>query len=340
MTDTVLVTGATGFVGYHLVQALIENGTQVRCLARKTSDTSRLPIDQIELVIGDILDPASLDRAMQGVNTVYHLAGNIDASKRKNLNRANVDGTRNVASACAMQPNPPVMIYLSSLEAGGPESDGRPITELDAPTPVTRYGESKLMGEYAATEFAHRVPMTFVRAAVVFGEYDTETLAVFKAFRIGGVGLYPLPGAYHLRLSLLHARDLADFLILAANQGERCPPKESSTVGEGIYYSAYVEHPIFAELIEMAASALGDQRIRIIEIPIGVVWVVAGLSELWARISGRSAGIINLDKARGVAAGSWTCSPEKSIQLGFSPQLSLADRVHQTAIWYQENGWL
>ncbi len=339
MTDTALVTGATGFIGHHVVRALIENGKPVRCLVRKTSNTRRLPIDQIQLEIGDILDPASLERAMRGVHTVYHLAGNIDASQRDTLYRDNVDGTRNVAAACAMQPNPPVMIYLSSLEAGGPESNGHPISEQDAPAPVTRYGESKLMGEYAATDFAHQVPMTFVRASVVFGEYDTETLAVFKAFRIGGVGLYPLPGAHSLQLSLIHARDLADFLILVADRGERRPPKATSP-DKGVYYSAYVERPIFAELIEMAANALGDQRIRIIEIPIGVVWLVAGASELLSRISGRSAGIMNLDKARGVAAGSWTCSPEKSIELGFSPELSLADRVHQTAIWYQENGWL
>lgn len=340
MTNLALVTGATGFIGFHLVQALIEKGTAVRCLVRQTSDTSRLPVDQVELVQGDILDPPSLEQALLGVGTVYHLAANIDASKRKSLYKVNIEGTRNVAAACASQPNPPVLMYLSSQEAGGPDFNGVPRTELHEPAPVTHYGETKLQAEVAAAEFANRVPMTFVRASVVFGEYDTETLAVFKAFRIGGVGLYPLPGANTVKLSIIHARDLAGFLMLAAEHGERCLSNSASDTGEGVYYSAYGLHPTFGELIKIAAQALGDERIQIIEIPMGVVWLVAGLSELWSQLRGGAPGIINLDKARGVGAGSWTCSPEKSIQLGFSPQYSLTQRIQQTVTWYREHGWL
>jgi dihydroflavonol-4-reductase len=338
LSDLVLVTGASGFIGHHLTHTLVERGQRVRCLVRGSSEISHLPLDHIDLSYGDILDLESLSHAIEGVSTVYHVAGNIDATNREMLYRVNVDGTRNIATVCAYQPNPPVLILVSSQEAGGPELDGRPRNEQDPPKPITHYGKSKLMGEQAASEFAREVPLTIVRASAVFGEYDRETLNVFKAFQLGGVGLYPLPGANHLKLSLIHARELAGFLILAANRGERQIPKDP--LGSGIYYSAYEARPTFAELIEMAARALRYERIRIIEVPIGVVWLAGGLSELWARVSGRSAGIINLDKARAAAAGSWTCSPTKSIHLGFSPEKELPERVQQTALWYQENGWL
>jgi dihydroflavonol-4-reductase len=338
LSDPVLVTGASGFIGHHLVHTLVKRGLQVRCLVRISSDTSHLPQDQIDLSYGDILNTDSLLSAAEGVSTVYHVAGNIDATNRQMLYKVNVDGTRNIAVACASQPKPPVLILVSSQEAGGPELDGRPRNEQDPPEPITHYGKSKLMGEQAAIEFAREVPLTIVRASAVFGEYDRETLNVFKAFQLGGVGLYPLPAANHLQLSLIHARELAAFLMLAADQGERFLPERP--IGQGIYYSAYDMRPTFAELIEMAALALSYERIRIIEVPIGAVWLAGGLSELWARISGKPAGIINLDKARAAAAGSWTCSPTKSIRLGFSPEKGLPERIQQTAQWYQENGWL
>jgi nucleoside-diphosphate-sugar epimerase len=279
-----------------------------------------------------------LTRAVEGAATVYHVAGSIDATDRQTLYRVNVEGSRNIAAACASQPIPPVLILVSSQEAGGPEIDGRPRDEKDPPEPVTQYGKSKLMGEHAASEFASDVPMTIVRASAVFGEYDHETLNVFKAFQIGSAGLYPLPGAHHLRLSLIYARELARFLILTSEQGERFTPE--GLPGSGIYYAAYDARPTFAELIEMAASAINYARIHIIEVPIGAIWFAGGLLELWARISGRPAGILNLDKARAAAAGSWTCSPGKSKTLGFTPEKELAERIQQTARWYQENGWL
>jgi nucleoside-diphosphate-sugar epimerase len=338
LTNRVLVTGASGFIGYHLVQTLVRRGERVRCLVRATSDVSKLPLDDIELIQGDVLDPDSLKPALEGVASVFHLAGYIDATKRTLLYRVNVDGVRNIAAACADQPEPPVLLYASSLEAGGPDIDGQPRTESQQPEPITHYGRSKYLGEQAATEFADKVPMTFVRASAVFGPYDRETFNVFKAFQLGGVGLYPLPGGNDIRLSLIHAHDLANFFILAAKTGERVEP--NGPTGTGIYYAAYEDQPTFAEVIKLAADSLRYERIRVIEIPIIAIWVAGAFAELWARLSGKPAGILNLDKARAAATGSWICSTEKSVGLGFSPDYSLSERIRMTAHWYQKHGWL
>ena len=88
MTDRVLVTGATGFIGHHLVKTLLERGDQVTCLVRPTSDTSQLPTSDLKLFIGDVIDSSSLAKALEGIDTVYHLAGQIDASLSKLLARS------------------------------------------------------------------------------------------------------------------------------------------------------------------------------------------------------------------------------------------------------------
>jgi len=340
LTDRVLVTGASGFIGYHLVSALLDHGHHIRCLVRPTSELSQLPLSALELVTGDILDPPSLATALDGIDAVYHLAGEIDGSAGKRLYRANVEGTRNLAAACAAAAKPPVLVLVSTLEAGGPDPNGRARTEHDPAAPLTHYGRSKLEGERAAAEFAGRVPITVVRAAAVFGEYDRQTLNIFKAFRLAGLGIYPLPRANRQRLSMVHAGDLAEFLLLAAERGERLDSARPETDGIGLYYPAAGEPLTLGEAIRTAAEGLGDQRVRIVDVPLALAFVVTGLAELWSRVSGRSPGVMTLDKARAAAAGSWTCSPKKSQQLGWETDRPVRERLRQTVRWYRQQGWL
>lgn len=339
MTDRVLVTGASGFIGHHLVNALLERNRQVRCLVRPTSDLSSLPTEQLELVTGDVLDPPSLAQAASGVGTVYHLAGEIDASARKRLYRVNVQGAGNLAAACAAVAKPPTLILVSTLEAGGPALDDRPRNERDPAQPVTHYGRSKLQGERAAAAYAQKVPITVVRTPSVFGEYDRQTLNLFRSFRLGGLGLHGLPQANRQQLSLIHAGELAEFLLLAAERGERLEPDRGEREGVGLYYPTQGEMTL-GQAIRTVAKALDQGKVTVIDLPVGVAYAATALAEAWAKISGRPPGIMTLDKARAAAAGWWTCDGEKSRRLGFEPQRSLEQRLQQTARWYQEQGWL
>ncbi len=340
MTERVLVTGASGFIGHHLVLALLESGRQVRCLVRPTSDLSHLPTDRLDLTIGDVLDPSSLSAVVSGVAAVYHLAGEIDASARKRLYRVNVEGTRNLASACAQATKPPVLVLVSTIEAGGPDPDDRPRTERDPAIPVTHYGRSKLQAEQAAAEHAQRVPITVVRTPSVFGEYDPQTLNVFKAFRVAGLGLHPLPQADRQRLSLIYAGELAQFLMLAAERGERIDPARPGTDGIGLYYPTQGEPLTLGEAIRTVAAAVGEQRTMVLDVPVAAAYLAAGIAEIGARLTGRSPGVLNLDKARAAAAGSWTCSGDKARALGFKPVAALEQRLRQTAHWYKDQGLL
>ena len=326
-----------------MVEALAQKGSRVTCLVRPTSQISRLQPLGVSFIEGDITDEQSLPRALAGIDTVFHIAGLLEARPRSRLYEVNEGGTRNLTQACAACRKPPVLVVLSSLEAAGSSPDDAPRTESEPPNPTTTYGKSKLAGEYAAAEHASQVPISIVRAPIVFGEWDRQTLNVFKLLRLARFGIHPMPLRPTMRLSLIHAHDLAKFLLLVADRGERLtsPMNMQEDSGQGLYYIAYDENPTFTELLQMAGAALGESQASVIHIPQVFLWALALPYEAWYRVRGGSPGVINLEKVRAAFAGSWTCSSMKArIQLGFTPSHSLIDRVQQTVDWYQDQGWL
>jgi len=335
LTERVLVTGASGFIGHHLVGHLLGRGDRITCLVRPTSDTTSLDRSQLEFVQGDMTDPDSLQAAVSQAGVVYHLAGALTARRSQDLHHVNAEGLAHLAAACAQSPHPPVLVILSSLAAGGPSPARRARTEADPPMPVSNYGRSKLAGEQAAQAHAATVPITIVRAGWVFGEWDRDTLRIFRIVRYG---LHPVPVARANRYSLIHATDLAELLAAAAQRGERCAPGEP---GRGLYYAAEGRTLDYAQIGRLAAAALGRRPPRVVHLPRLLTLSVAGIPQFANNLIGRAPGIVNLDKAREGFAGSWTCSPAKARQqLGFAPSASLEQRMRQTAEWYQEQGWL
>ena len=109
----VLVTGASGFVGSHLAEALAARGDEVVCLVRKTSKTDRLRRLGVRLVSGDVTDPASLAGAVRGVQTVYHVAGATLVLRRRQYYEVNQQGVGNVARVCAERETPPVLVTVA-----------------------------------------------------------------------------------------------------------------------------------------------------------------------------------------------------------------------------------
>jgi len=336
-TKTALVTGASGFIGPHLVRVLHREGRRVRCLVRKTSQTASLVELGAELVTGDVTDARSLVSAVAGAHEVYHLAGVTKSFRPEGFQAVNETGTRNLAEACAAASTPPVLVHVSSLAAAGAAPAGRDRNESDPATPVSTYGRSKRAGELVAESLADRVPTTIVRPPIVFGEGDRDMLQMFVPIRWTGVHFVPSLATRYV--SLVYAGDLAEGLLLAAERGTRVD-KEGQSAGQGYYFIAFDDQPSYAELGRLCGVALGRRWTLAAPTPEIFSWGIAGMNELAARVR-RKPGIVNFDKIREASAGSWICSVAKAREeLGFIPGASLAERLEQTVRWWRAQRWL
>lgn len=329
-----LVTGSTGFIGRHLVRVLAEAGHEVVCLVRATSRRGPLERYATRFAVGDIGDRSTLS-VVGEVDVVFHLASLLKMPWKQAFHDVNVGGTENVVVACAEAEHPPVLVVVSSLAAGGPTAGtgGGARNEEDGAAPVSIYGRVKLASEAVTFGYAGTVPTTIVRPPMVFGEGDTSVL---KLYRGAAKGWHVVPGPDDHRVSFVHATDLAHALLAVAERGERVPV--GGTCGQGVYYVADDARPTYADFGRMVGGAVG-REVRVVHLPRAVVWCAAALSEWMGRLRDRPA-MLNLDKLREAAAGSWVCDVGKAHRaLGWVAEAPEV-RLRQTAEWYRAEGWL
>lgn len=324
--ETLLVTGATGFVGSHVLEQLDVVGTRVCALVRKESDAQRLGAQGVRCVRGSLEDPAALNEAVTGVDAVLHLAAATKARTSEEYERANGAGTQAVIDAMVAQPRRQRLIYLSSLAAVGPSLDGKPVTRADQPRPLTAYGRTKLAGEKACEAAAQRLDVAILRAPAVYGPRDRD---VFEFFRMARQGVTLIPGGRERRLQMIHAADLARALLMAA----------TSEQANGVYHVAEARSYGLREMAEMVAAAVG-RKSRIVGVPAPLLKGAAAVSEGVAGLFGKST-IFNRDKARELLAPGWLCETELARRdFGFEAQIPLEAGLGNTAKWYFDNGWL
>ena len=186
MKTKVLITGANGFIGSHLVEYLSRHDYEISCLIRKTSNLQWLEKSSVEFITGEITDKTSLVHAVTEKDYIFHLASLTKAISPVDYYRVNTEGAKNLLQACAMH-NPALkrFVLVSSQAAAGPSPSEKAIDETFPPHPITDYGKSKWEAEKIAREYMEKIPITIIRPPAVYGPRDRDVYVQFKMVKGG-----------------------------------------------------------------------------------------------------------------------------------------------------------
>lgn len=321
-----IVTGASGFVGSHLVEKLLDLNYHVRVLARKESQLQWLKEKPLEIVRCEYNDLDCLANATKDVNYIFHVAGVIKAKKKDLYYKGNVETTKNLLIASQSAKKLKRFVLISSQAAAGPSSIQNPKTEEMDCYPVTTYGKSKLQAEEEVKKYEGKIPFTIVRPSAVYGPRDPESLIFFKSIKNGW---QPMIGFQEKYVSLVHVSDLIEGIMLAA--------QSDKSIGQTYFISSERGYS-WRELGDITAKILGKRVIRI-KIPHLIVYLVAGFSQVINYFQ-NDATILNFEKANEIVE-QWVCSVEKAKrELGYSQKIDLENGIRQTLEWYMKNNWL
>lgn len=319
-----LVTGATGFVGSHLVETLQRTGWSVTALVRTPQKLEDAGIQGVRSLVGDLASTETLAAACRDQDVVFHVAGLVAARTPEEYLDVNRDGTARLVAA-AESAGIGRLVLVSSLAAAGPSQPGTPRTEDLASAPVTAYGRSKL----AAEEVVQRssLPWTILRPPTIYGPRDRELLTAFKAARLG---VAPVFGDGRQELSVIHATDLAEALLAAA------------TAPGAVGLTAFATHPEIltsASLLHTIGRSLG-RKPWIIPVPRPIGALLLRVTGAAAALAGRAT-ILNPDKAHEFFQPAWTCSPDRLAEAtGWRARIPMAEGIPATTEWYRSSGWL
>jgi nucleoside-diphosphate-sugar epimerase len=276
-----LVTGATGFIGSHIADRLLERGHTVRALVRPGSDVSYLEERGVELARGDLTDPDSLAPAVAGIDTVFHLAAMVgDWGPWRAFKSVTIEGTRNVLAAAA-QAGVPCFLHISSDAVYAHRYLGKRMTEE---TPLeTRfawwdyYRRSKLAAERLARRYSDdgRLSVTALRPGLVLGERDRAMLPGVIAFLRSKSAMYL--GSGHNRLPYVYAGDVADACLLAASSDKAAGGAYNVVSAEKV-----TQRDLFASVAEESGLALPRRAM-----PLPIAYGIAFVMELASVLGGR-----------------------------------------------------
>lgn len=322
-----LVTGSTGFIGTHLVTALVARGWQVRCLVRATSNRTPLAAQQVEYVVGALQDRDALRQAVQGVDLIFHLAGVTKVRYPAEYDRINYGGTQTLLDACAeSRPTLRKLLYISSIAAAGPSPTGVPLKESDAPQPIGPYGRSKLRAEAAVLACKGQLPVLVLRPSAIYGPRDSNFLPLFRAVKCG---VLPHVGRQDIAVDLCFVTDLVHGMVAAAENPQG--------LGE-VFFLGGTRHT-WREMGQEIARLLRTQP-RDIYIPRAAVLAAASLADGWARLRRRPS-LLSRANVHERLQPYWVCESTKAYHtFGYTPRTPLAQGLEQTLQWYQEVGWL
>ena len=300
-----LVTGASGFLGWHVARVLLERGHNVRALVRPGSHVEGL---DLEVSTGDLRDPDSLARAVAGCGIVFHVAADyrLWAKDPRELYRSNVDGTRNLLQA-AKDAGVERVVYTSTVGCigvphGALGNEDTPVTIEDM---AGDYKRSKFLAEQAAIEFARGgLPVVIVNPTAPIGDHDvkpTPTGKIVLDFLKGD-----MPAFIDTGLNVVDVRDTAEGHLMACERGR---------IGER--YILGSENLTLAQILQKLAAITG-RKAPTMRLPYAVAYCAGACSTAWAQVSGRPPRV-PLNGVRMARKKMWVTHAKAERELGFRP---------------------
>jgi len=331
--NRVLVTGANGFIGAHVVRAALDVGAEVRAMVREGSDQRSLAGVPVEIVHGDLTDPASLANAVNGIDTLFNVAARYDLSRRarREAYRANVDGTRDLMLA-ALRAQIDRVVQTSSVAAIGPPRDpSRPADESQwadidrAPGP---YEETKILSERLVHELVQTesLPAVCVQPTAPIGPLDFKPTPTGRLIRDAANGAMPA----YIRtagLNVVHVRDVAEGHINAATMGR---------IGERYILGHGEGNMTLREIIEHAAAA-GGAAVPRMAIPSTVAFAAALIDEFLISALTRQQPRATIAGVR-LARQRQFFDCRRAIEELQLPQTDLDETFNEAVTWFQKVG--
>lgn len=318
------VTGGSGFIGGHLVESLLSQGSEVRTLVHRSPLP---PSEKLEVVVGDICDRATLDRALDGVEILFHLASALGSSVigREEFRRINVQGTKSILEA-ARGSGVRRVIHVSSAGVFGAVSQGEVASESSTPAPISIYDKTKLEGEEVALSFARgRMDVVVLRPGWAYGPGDRRTYKLIRAVCSGRFAMVTRGTGMQ---TPVYIGDLIKGIHLASEKGKR---------GE-VYHLAGGEIMTVREMVDGIALACGRRRSRLF-IPLPAARLAAFLIES-AYAPWRKEAPFNRSKLAFFVHSKPLSIGKARRDLGFAPAVDFRSGMERTVAWYRNQGWL
>lgn len=323
----ILVTGATGFTGGHLVKRLRRLGHRVRALVRPGSNVQALLKQGVEIVEGDLTRPEDVARAAEGVWKIFHVAAVFRTAGHPDsyYHEVNVGGTENVLNA-ARRHGVERVIHCSTIGVHGNVSEV-PSTEESPYNPGDIYQVTKLAGEQVARDaFAKGLAGAVVRPASIYGPGDLRLLKLFRTVHNGRFRMF---GSGDVFFHMVYIDDLVDGMLLCAEKPE--------ALGQ-VFILAGPRYLTLDDLVTLVAEAVGVSP-PTGHLPMWPLMMAAAACEAICRplrleppLHRRRADFFRKNRA-------FSCEKARRI-LGYEPRVDPRDGILQTARWYFENGYL
>ncbi|HEY9341276.1 MAG TPA: NAD(P)-dependent oxidoreductase [Hanamia sp.] len=327
MKEKVLITGASGFLGFHLIEAALGKNMEVYAGVRKSSDVRHLAHLPISFTYPDYSSLNSLteDIREKKYDYIIHAAGTTKAKTEARYNEINADYTFNLALA-VQQAGIPIkrFVYISSLAALGPlENINEVIDESTIPNPVTSYGKSKLLSETRLRQLS--IPLVILRPTAIYGPREKDIFLMFKFIK-RGLELYI--GKNEQRLSFIYVKDMADAAIRVLTNANN----SIYNLSDGNSYTRY-------DLANYLKLLMKKKTLKF-HLSIGLTRLLAKTLEKADGILGKTP-VINEDKLNEIMGKNWVCSIEKAKkELNFNPLFNLEKGLVESLKWYQQWNWL